>query len=319
MLQETLSSFSPPQTTFPDPHDPEVEGTAEPNQAAEPTLENLYMREAGKAPLLSAEEEKYYARRAQQGDNNARTHMIESNLRMVIKVAINHTNRGLPLMDLIEEGNLGLMHAVEKFDPELGFRFSTYASWWIQQAIERALMNQVRTVRIPVHVLKNLRRYQREARRLTQIHQREPRPEEIAKALNEPPEKVHQFLGLQALETSLDIPLGDDHDDCLADLLPDEQVNPAVLWETFDKEASINEQLAQLTARQQEVLKRRYGLGGYEAATLEEIGQSIGITRERVRQIQQAAIKRLRQIMEKEMPVKNTDANEYPYYDQLPG
>jgi RNA polymerase nonessential primary-like sigma factor len=291
------NAFSPAtqHSIFPDPADLGAEDTASLNQVAGPTLENLYMREAGKVPLLSVEEEKYYARRVQQGDNNARAHMIKSNLRMVIKVAANHTNRGLPLMDLIEEGNLGLMHAVEKFDPELGFRFSTYASWWIQQAIERALMNQVRTVRIPVHVLKELRRYQREARRLTQLYQREPRPEEIATALNEPLEKVHHFLNLQSQETSLDTPLSNDNDDCLVDLLPDDQINPAVLWETFDKETSINEQLAQLTARQQEVLKRRYGLDGYEAATLKEIGQSIGITRERVRQLRDRALKRLRE------------------------
>jgi RNA polymerase nonessential primary-like sigma factor len=307
MFQEMHSSPATLHSIFPDPAHLGAEDTANLNQVAGPTLENLYMREAGKVPLLSVEEEKYYARRVQQGDNNARAHMIKSNLRMVIKVAANHTNRGLPLMDLIEEGNLGLMHAVEKFDPELGFRFSTYASWWIQQAIERALMNQVRTVRIPVHVLKDLRRYQREARRLTQLYQREPRPEEIATALNEPLEKVHHFLNLQSQETSLDTPLSNDNDDCLADLLPDDQINPAVLWETFDKETSINEQLAQLTARQQEVLKRRYGLDGYEAATLKEIGQSIGITRERVRQIQQTALRQLRQIMKNTMPATDTE------------
>jgi RNA polymerase nonessential primary-like sigma factor len=307
MFQEMHSPPATLHSIFPDPADLGAEDTANLNQVAGPTLENLYMREAGKVPLLSVEEEKYYARRVQQGDNNARTQMIKSNLRMVIKVAANHTNRGLPLMDLIEEGNLGLMQAVEKFDPELGFRFSTYASWWIQQAIERALMNQVRTVRIPVHVLKDLRRYQREARRLTQLHQREPRPEEIATALNEPLEKVHHFLNLQSQETSLDTPLSNDNDDCLADLLPDDQINPAVLWETFDKETSINEQLAQLTARQQEVLKRRYGLDGYEPATLKEIGQSIGITRERVRQIQQTALRRLRQIMKNTTPATDTE------------
>jgi RNA polymerase nonessential primary-like sigma factor len=307
MFQEMHSPPATLHSIFPDPAHLGAEDTANLNQVAGPTLENLYMREAGKVPLLSVEEEKYYARRVQQGDNNARAHMIKSNLRMVIKVAANHTNRGLPLMDLIEEGNLGLMHAVEKFDPELGFRFSTYASWWIQQAIERALMNQVRTVRIPVHVLKDLRRYQREARRLTQLYQREPRPEEIATALNEPLEKVHHFLNLQSQETSLDTPLSNDNDDCLADLLPDDQINPAVLWETFDKETSINEQLAQLTARQQEVLKRRYGLDGYEAATLKEIGQSIGITRERVRQIQQTALRQLRQIMKNTMPATDTE------------
>ncbi|ADE14592.1 RNA polymerase sigma factor, sigma-70 family [Nitrosococcus halophilus Nc 4] len=278
----------------------EIENSADPTLEPGLTLENLYMRDAGKAPLLSAEEEKHYARLAQQGDRKARDRMIESNLRMVIKMATRHVNRGLPLMDLIEEGNLGLIHAVEKFDPELGFRFSTYASWWIEQAIERALMNQVRTVRIPVHVLKTIRRYQREAKRLGQTHNTEPRLEEIAKALNEPLEKIQRYLSFQIPETSLNDPLSEDNEDCLADLLPDERNNPAILWEIFDKNITINHQLSQLTDRQQEVLKRRYGLDGYEATTLEEVGQTIGITRERVRQIQQTAIKRLRAIVESE-------------------
>lgn len=278
----------------------EIENSADPTLEPGLTLENLYMRDAGKAPLLSAKEEKYYARLAQRGDRKARDRMIESNLRMVIKMATRHVNRGLPLMDLIEEGNLGLIHAVEKFDPELGFRFSTYASWWIEQAIERALMNQVRTVRIPVHVLKTIRRYQREAKRLGQTHNTEPRLEEIAKALNEPLEKIQRYLSFQIPETSLNDPLSEDNEDCLADLLPDERNNPAILWEIFDKNITINHQLSQLTDRQQEVLKRRYGLDGYEARTLEEVGQTIGITRERVRQIQQTAIKRLRAIVESE-------------------
>ncbi|QBQ55858.1 sigma-70 family RNA polymerase sigma factor [Nitrosococcus wardiae] len=278
----------------------EIENSADPTLEAGFTLENLYMRDAGKAPLLSAEEEKHYARLAQRGDRKARDRMIESNLRMVVKMATRHVSRGLPLMDLIEEGNLGLIHAVEKFDPELGFRFSTYASWWIEQAIERALMNQVRTVRIPVHVLKTIRRYQREAKRLGQTHNTEPRLEEIAKTLNEPLEKIQRYLSFQIPETSLNDPLSENNEDCLADLLPDERNNPAILWEIFDKKATINHQLSQLTERQQEVLKRRYGLDGYEAKTLEEVGQSIGITRERVRQIQQTAIKRLRAMIENE-------------------
>lgn len=260
------------------------------------SLKNLYMRDAGKAPLLSAEEEKYYARLAQKGDHKARDRMIESNLRMVVKRAFRHINRGLPLMDLIEEGNIGLIQAVERFDPELGFRFSTYASWWIEQAIERALMNQTRTVRIPVHVVKIIRRYQREARRLRQTHNTEPRLEEIAKALNEPLEKVQYYLSLQLSETSLDDPLAEDNENCLAHMLPDESSNPATLLEASAKKTDINHQLSQLTARQQEVLKRRYGLDGYEEMTLEEVGQNLGITRERVRQIQQAAIERLRQL-----------------------
>ncbi|WP_422615530.1 sigma-70 family RNA polymerase sigma factor [Nitrosococcus watsonii] len=258
------------------------------------------MREAGKVPLLNAEEERYYARLALQGDREARNRIIESNLRIVIKVASRHVNRGLPLMDLIEEGNLGLINAVEKFNPELGFRFSTYASWWIRQAIERALMNQTRTIRLPVHVFKKIRSYQKEVILFRQRYNIEPRSGEIAKLLHEPLERVQRYLSLQALETSLDDPLNEDTEDCLADLLPDERNNPALLWEIFDKKASIYNQLSQLPERQQEILKRRYGLDGYEVTTLEEIGHNLGITRERVRQIQQAAIKRLRKIIESE-------------------
>ncbi|WP_051928174.1 sigma-70 family RNA polymerase sigma factor [Nitrosococcus oceani] len=300
MVSKKISSLQSINITAPLANNKKTGDSAKQSQSTGFTLENLYMREAGKVPLLSAEEERHYARLAQQGDREARNHIIESNLRIVIRMATRHINRGLPLMDLIEEGNLGLIDAVEKFNPELGFRFSTYASWWIRQAIERALMNQTRTIRVPIHVFKKIRCYQKEARYFRQRYNIEPHSGEIAKLLHEPLERIQRYLSLQAPEISLDDPLSEDTDDCLVDLLPDERNNPAILWEIFDKKASIHNQLSQLPERQQEIIKCRYGLDGYEVTTLEEIGQKLGITRERVRQIQQTAIKRLRKIIESE-------------------
>ncbi len=261
----------------------------------------LYLNEIGFSPLLSAEEEVYFARLAQKGEEAARKRMIESNLRLVVKIARRYMNRGLALLDLIEEGNLGLIRAVEKFDPERGFRFSTYATWWIRQTIERALMNQTRTIRLPIHVVKEINVYLRAARKLAQTLDREPSPEDVARLLDRPINDVKRMLGLNERVTSVDVPADRDSDRSLLDTIPDEQnPDPAELLQDDDVQRHIDAWLGQLNDKQRAVVERRFGLHGYEIATLEEVGNEIGVTRERVRQIQIEALKRLRQILERE-------------------
>jgi len=261
----------------------------------------LYLSEIGFSPLLTAEEEVYFARRIAKGDEDARKRMIESNLRLVVKIARRYLNRGLALLDLIEEGNLGLIRAVEKFDPERGFRFSTYATWWIRQTIERAIMNQTRTIRLPIHVVKEINIYLRAARHLSQKLDHEPSPEEIAEMLDKPIEDVKRMLGLNERVTSVDVPLGRDSDKSILDAIPDEQnADPAVLLQDADIQSCLELWLSQLNDKQREVVEHRFGLHGREVATLEEVGNELGVTRERVRQIQLEALKRLREIMERE-------------------
>ena len=261
----------------------------------------LYLNEIGFSPLLTPEEEVKYARLAQKGDEGGRRRMIESNLRLVVKISRRYVNRGLSLLDLIEEGNLGLIRAVEKFDPERGFRFSTYATWWIRQTIERAIMNQTRTIRLPIHVVKELNVYLRAARELAQKLDHEPTPEEIAELLDKPVSDVKKMLGLNERVSSVDTPLGPNSDKSLLDTIADEQTSdPAMLLQETDLRSSIDEWLSQLTEKQREVVARRFGLRGYEMSTLEEVGREIGLTRERVRQIQVEALKRLRDILEKQ-------------------
>jgi RNA polymerase nonessential primary-like sigma factor len=260
----------------------------------------LYLKEIGFSPLLTAEEEVYYARRAQKGDAAARKRMIESNLRLVVKIARRYMNRGLALLDLIEEGNLGLIRAVEKFDPERGFRFSTYATWWIRQTIERGIMNQTRTIRLPVHVLKEINIYQRAARYLSQKLDHEPTPEEVANLLDKPIEDVKHMLGLNERLASVDAPLDDDPDRSLLDAIADERtLDPERAQQREDLQSLIESWLNELNDKQREVVERRFGLNGREISTLEEVGADIGVTRERVRQIQVEALKRLRVILER--------------------
>lgn len=262
----------------------------------------LYLSEIGYSPLLSAEEEVYYSRRALKGDDASRKRMIESNLRLVVKIARRYINRGLPLLDLIEEGNLGLIRAVEKFDPERGFRFSTYATWWIRQTIERAIMNQTRTIRLPIHVVKELNVYLRAARELAQTLDHEPSPEEIADLLDRPIEDVKRMLGLnETVVTSVEDPLGSDSDKTVLDTLADEQnSDPAEMLQDENLRESIDAWLLELSEKQREVVIRRFGLRGHEISTLEEVGNAIGLTRERVRQIQVEALRRLREILERQ-------------------
>ncbi|WP_390881762.1 RNA polymerase sigma factor RpoS [Alteromonas oceanisediminis] len=258
----------------------------------------LYLGEIGFSPLLSAEEEVFFARKALKGDEASRKRMIVSNLRLVVKIARRYNNRGLALLDLIEEGNLGLIRAVEKFDPERGFRFSTYATWWIRQTIERAIMNQTRTIRLPIHVVKELNVYLRTARELSQRLDHEPSAEEIAAELDRPIEDVTKMLRLNERITSVDTPIGGDGDKALLDIIADDnEYSPEENLQDSDIKQSIVRWLSDLNPKQREVLARRFGLMGYEPSTLEDVGAEIGLTRERVRQIQVEALRRLRDML----------------------
>ena len=259
----------------------------------------IYLNEIGQSPLLTAEEELGYARATREGDFPARQKMIEHNLRLVVSIAKHYLNRGLTLADLIEEGNLGLIHALEKFDPERGFRFSTYATWWIRQSIERAIMNQSRTVRLPAHVVKELNVVLRALRHL-ETHgllgqDREPTLDDVAHLLGKPVEKVRKVLGYNEHITSLDAPFDSDAGTSVGDQLADEDApSPELLLHNTEIEAWVKQWLDELSERQREVIERRYGLNGHEVATLEQLAGTLKVTRERVRQIQAEALDNLR-------------------------
>jgi RNA polymerase nonessential primary-like sigma factor len=273
-----------------------IEHTRTGTAAVPPALEatQLYLSEIGAAPLLSAAEERSLGRRVRKGDAEARARMIESNLRLVVKIARRYLNRGLTLLDLVEEGNLGLIHAVEKFDAEKGFRFSTYATWWIRQNMERALMSQTRTIRLPVHVVKELNAYLRAARELAQKIDHDPQVDEIAALMDKPVADVDRILRLNERVDSLDA-MRDTSDRSLFEAVPDENAtDPADALQHGELDVRVERLLSQLSERHQEVLMRRFGLRGYPPATLEEVGREIGLTRERVRQLQIEALARLR-------------------------
>lgn len=258
----------------------------------------IYLNEIGANPLLTADQERELARRVRQGDFAARQKMIERNLRLVVNIAKHYLNRGIPLLDLVEEGNLGLIHALEKFDPERGFRFSTYATWWIRQNIERAIMNQSRTIRLPVHVVKELNQVLRTLRRLEMGGVGEATAEEIALLLERSVDDVRHILALNEHTASLDAPLEVDPSLSIGESLADEQAeNPESQIQHLEIVTLVHEWIELLGEKQRLVIERRYGLNGCEVHTLEELAASLELTRERVRQIQLEALAQLRRIL----------------------
>lgn len=267
----------------------------------------IYLNQIGQSALLSPEEEKALARRVVEGDFAARQKMIEHNLRLVVNVAKHYMNRGMPFLDLIEEGNIGLMHALEKFDPERGFRFSTYATWWIRQSIERAIMNQSRTIRLPVHIVKELNVYLRAQRYLEAQLGYDPSFEEIAGLLDCPVEDVRRVMGFNERVTSLDAPLDIDPLLTIGESIPDDsRAGPEETVQVEQIERYVREWLKDLNEKQRIVIERRYGLNGYDMTTLEELALSLDLTRERVRQIQIEALEALRRILRRRGVARDT-------------
>lgn len=287
-------------TTFVDPelNEPQI-NTSSVKSYSELDATRVYLNELGRSKLLTADQEKIYGYRALQGDEEARKIMIESNLRLVVKISRRYLNRGLPLLDMINEGNLGLIRAVEKFDPERGFRFSTYATWWIRQAIERALMNQTRTIRLPIHIVKEMNTYLKAQRHLAQLLEHEPSAEDIAEHLDKPVSKVEKMLKLNERVTSMNVSCAWEFDKPLLDT---SNTSYSVSHDEKIQEDRIKKKITgwvfELPAKQREVICRRYGLCGYEEATLEQVAIELGVTRERIRQIQIDALKRLKNILQ---------------------
>jgi len=262
----------------------------------------LYLKEIRAASLLSFEEEQDLAHRIAKGDEDARAKMIEANLRLVVNIGKRYISRGLPFSDIIEEGNIGLIKAVEKFKPEKGFRFSTYASWWIKQSIERALVNQTRTRRLPVHISEEINSFVKVVRRLVQSLNREPTAEEIASEMNYSPEQVKDIMQLIRKTQSLDTPIGNKEEGSLKDLIEDESsLSPSKVTEGIRRHELIMEWLEYLTDNEKKVISLRFGLEDGEAQTLEVIGKEFGLTRERVRQIEASALNKLRFITKRKL------------------
>lgn len=263
-----------------------------------PDVTQMYLNEIGREALLNPDEERELAIRVRQGDFDARQKMIEHNLRLVVNIAKRYINRGLSLLDLIEEGNLGLMHALEKFEPERGFRFSTYATWWIRQNIERAIMNQSRTIRLPVHIIKELNIFLRAQRHLETHGLPDAGPDEIANLTGRPLDEVRRIMALNERVASLDAPLDIDPSLSIGEAIADENAElPEEMLQMLQVEHYVQEWLVELPERHRWVIERRFGLSNQDISTLEELAEHLSITRERVRQIQLEALQTLRRIL----------------------
>jgi len=255
----------------------------------------MYLKEIGRVPLLSAEEEVELAKRMEEGDEEAKRRLAEANLRLVVSIAKRYVGRGMLFLDLIQEGNLGLIKAVEKFDYHKGYKFSTYATWWIRQAITRAIADQARTIRIPVHMVETINKMIRVSRQLLQELGREPVPEEIAREMDIPVERVREIMKIAQEPVSLETPIGEEEDSHLGDFIEDEDaLAPAEAASFMLLKEQLEEVLETLTDREKKVLQLRFGLGDGRSRTLEEVGQVFGVTRERIRQIEAKALRKLR-------------------------
>ena len=266
--------------------------------SSEKSALKLYLQEIGKTPLLKPHEEVELARKIRNGDQKARAQMIQANLRLVVKIAHDYNNFGLPLLDLISEGNIGLVKAVERFDPEKGGKLSTYAAWWIKQSIKRALANQSKTIRLPVHLVDKIARMRRLTAQLSEELEREPTDEEIAEVMDMPVRKIAHLKSVSARPTSLDAPIGEGEDTEFGELVGDENaVSPFENLSSKSLLADVNDLLDSLEPREAEIIRQRFGLGGERPETLEEVGRRFNITRERVRQLQNYALQKMRRAM----------------------
>ncbi len=297
---EQHKSF-PAEQPAPTPEEEKAAAQPKLDLTVEPSLDSLrlYLREIGKVPLLTADQEVALAKRIERGDMAAKQHMIEANLRLVVSIAKGYLGRGLSFLDLIQEGSLGLIRAVEKFDYRKGFKFSTYATWWIRQAVTRAIADKARTIRIPVHMVEKLNKVVHIERQLVQRLGREPSPEEIAEELDITTDEVREILRMSQLPVSLEKPIGEEEDSSLGDFVPDDQAeSPFDTASLSLRREDIEAALASLPIRERKVIELRFGLCGEPPCTLEEVGRTFGVTRERIRQIENNTLKKLESLPE---------------------
>jgi RNA polymerase primary sigma factor len=293
--EQVAAPVAVPREAAPPPPSPRERGGYDGDTAIK-----LYLREVGQVKLLTPQEEIELAARIKKGDRKAREHMIKANLRLVVKIAHDYDGLGLPLLDLINEGNIGLMKAVERFDPAKGGKLSTYAAWWIKQSIKRALANQSKTIRLPVHLVDKISRMRRTALKLHEIFGREPTDEELGEELGMPASRVAQLRNAAVRPASLDAPIGDDESNSFAELVQDDRAeHPYEKLEEKTINAMLEDLLERLDTRESTILRYRFGLDGGSERTLEEVGLKFGVTRERIRQIQNLALTKLRRMVEK--------------------